>query len=96
MGSISTVDAHQTGGDARRKMAILSVALVDLGAAQQMVDEANKVRAGKKLKVIDLKELALKEGFGELIKDKIDKKNALRVPDNKVKEAPEFKGPSIS
>ena len=91
-----TVDAHQTGGDARRKMAILSVALVDLGAAQQMVDEANKVRASKKLKVIDLKELALKEGFGELIKDKIDKKNALRVPDNKVKEAPEFKGPSIS
>ncbi len=90
------VDAHQTGGDARRKMAILSVALVDLTAAQQMVDEANKVRTAKGLKEIDLKELALKEGFGELVKDKIDHSKAtVKAEPKKVKEAPELGGPKL-
>ena len=91
-----TVDAHQAGGDARRKMAILSVALVDMKAAQQMVDEANKIRATKGLKEINLKELALKEGFGELVKDKIDHSKAtVKAEPKTVKEAPELGGPKL-
>ena len=91
-----TVDAHQKGGDARRKMAILTVALVDPAAAQEMVNEANTVRAKKGLDTIDLKELARREGFGELKTDGIDKsKNTVRAKQPKSKEAPELNAPHL-